>query len=472
MNIEYTMKTKLIAAFLFLALMYSYAQDTVNIEIFPDEAEIEELVIYTNEDSVSHQLPYDILSVYLQTAQYQKAIEFINSQEPTKDILYQKAFCYRSLNEYQKAIEILESLVEQYPEDVPSRLQLALCYELTNRYLSGVDCYDELIKLDSVNTYFKVRKADLLYWSEKYPLALNEYLSIKEGYSPSYLDRRIGMCYEKINELDSARTHYYQAWEADSLDSYSALSLVKIHIKQNNYIGALHNSETFIFQDSTNLQMNILNAFTYYNLDLYEEAVRRFEKCRVMGDSSLIVNRGLGVSYYFLQKDSLALPLLKKAYEQDTTNVTVLYGLASANYNLGNYPEAIDCYGTLVERETPNRNTLYTYHRGLGDSFKSMGMFQEAYTGYMDALHYANTHQCMELYYLIADVCERELKDFRIALHYYERYKSSLSGYKWMLAEAEVPDTIEIKGIEQKLISLDEHIDSLKVLKDEEQISN
>ena len=404
----------------------------------------------------------DTLSYYLQNAQYQKAIDYIEMQSPTKDLLFQKAFCYKSLNDYLKAIAILEPLSEENPNDAPIKLQLALCYESALLYPRGIACYDELIKIDSTNTYFRMQKADLLYRHGKYPAALDVYFEIDTIYNPAYLKKSIGMCYEKINQPDSAKVYYNQAWKLEPKDSFSALSLVKIHIKEENFTSALHDSEAFISQDSTNVQMNILNAFTYYNINDYNEAVTRFEKCREQGDSSLIVNRGLGISYYFLQNDSLALPLLQQAFSQDSTNVTVLYALASSYYNLEYFPEAIECYEKLVEHATPNRNTLYTYIKGLGMAYEKSRLFQEAYSKYMAALQYASSFQSMELYYLIANICEHEIDEPKLAIYYYEKYGELLNVYKYSLSKEEDVDKDKVKEVEEKISALEKYIQSLK----------
>ncbi|GHU63787.1 hypothetical protein FACS1894160_1590 [Bacteroidia bacterium] len=410
-------------------------------------------------------LEEDTLSVYLQNAQYQRAIAYIDNQESTKDLLYQKAFCYKSLNDYLKAIDLLEVLSEENPNDVPVKLQLALCYESTLLYPKGIACYDELIKIDSANTYFQVQKADLLYRSGKYQDALDTYFKINQDANPAYREKNIGMCYEKLNQVDSAKIYYYTAWELEPKDPFLALSLVKIHLKKEDFESALNDSERFLSQDSTHLPMKVLNAFTHYSLNNYEKAAPLFEQCRTEGDSSVIVNRGLGISYYFLGNDSLALPYLNQAFLQDTTNMTVLYGLASVHFNLEQYPEAIACYQKLIEHETPNRNTLYTYIKGMGVTYEKSRLFQEAYSQYMAALQYASSLQSMELYNMIANISENQINEQNLAIHYYEKYKDCLQIYKKSLISREIDaDVKEIKimEIENKLTALDGHLDSLK----------
>jgi tetratricopeptide (TPR) repeat protein len=412
--------------------------------------------------SFAQELEKDSLAVYLQNAQYQKAIEFIDNQEATKELLYQKAICYKSLNDYLKAISLLETLSNENPDDIPVQLQLALCYEAALLYPQSIARYNELIKLDSANVYFQMQKAELLYRYGKYPAALKAFSEITPDYNLPYLKKNIGMCYEKLNQLDSAKVYYNGAWELEPKDSFSALSLVKLHIKQEDFVAALHNSQKFISQDSTNLQMNVLNAFTYYSINDYETAASLFEKCRAEGDSSLIVNRGLGISYFFLKNDSVALPHLSEAFSQDTTNMTVLYALASVYYNLQYFPEAIQCYQKLVEHATPNKNMLHTYIKGLGMAYEKNRLFQEAYSNYMAALQYASSFQTMELYYLIANICDKEINERNLAIYYYEKYKELLHSYKYALSEEKETNTKEIKEIEDKITALDNYIQALK----------
>jgi tetratricopeptide (TPR) repeat protein len=121
----------------------------------------------------TEQAETDTLQVFIQNAQYRQAIEYINQTEPTKELLFQKSLCYKNLNDYSSAIEVLNALTEEYPDDIPIKLQLALCYEVAAQYEKSTGCYDQLLNIDSTNTYFEVQKADLLYRSEKYNQALD-----------------------------------------------------------------------------------------------------------------------------------------------------------------------------------------------------------------------------------------------------------------------------------------------------------
>ncbi|MDR0798316.1 MAG: tetratricopeptide repeat protein [Dysgonamonadaceae bacterium] len=414
--------------------------------------------------AISMRAQDSIATDYLRKAQYQQAVEYMDAQAPTRDLLYQKALCYKWLNNYSKALEILETAQEDYPGDIPIQLELAQCYEANLQYLKSIRCYEKLMASDSTNLYFRVRKADLLYRAEKYTTALENYRQIDPAaYNPAYLEKSIALCYEKLNKPDSAQIHYQAAWEADAHDVFSILSLVKLCIQQTDYEQALQYSENFLARDTTNTQMNALNAFTYYNLGEYEEAIRRFEKCRAAGDSSLLVNRSLGISYFFLQNDPAAYPYLQQVNERDSTNTTVLYALASVQYNLQRYPESILLYQKLIGHELPNPNTLCTYYTGLAKACEKDSLYADADQNYKVAIRYALSNmQKMELYFNLSTLLDFQLKDYTQAVFYYTQYQATLLNYLDALQEKPDIDSKEIKSIELKINELNKYIRKLK----------
>ena len=409
------------------------------------------------------QIETDSLQIYIQNAQYRQAIEYIDLLEPTKDLLFQKALCCKSLNEYSSAIEILTALSDEYPDEVPIKLQLALCYEAVSQYSKSIDCFDHLLQLDSTNSYFEVRKADLLYRSEKYALAIDAYTHIDSTYNQNYITRCIAMCYEKLNQNELAKEYYKLAWELNANDAYSANSLVKIFVKEEDFNSAHYFSEKFIENDSTNLTMNALNAYVYYNLQQYDIALERFEKCLQQGDSSLIVNRSIGIIYYLADMDSLALVFLQRAFLQDTTNDNVLYILGKVNYNLDFYPEAIECFQKLIEKtleQTPKPILFYRFYYDLAMSYEKNESFSDAANFYSRAASYNNSldnNSKMALYYKIATLFDEKLMNYINAIYYYRQYRVTLLNYQNSFKEEEQ----EINEIEAKLIALDKYIEEL-----------
>ena len=412
---------------------------------------------WAQDSEQQEQIGIDTLQMYILNAQYRKAIEFIDNKEPSKDLLYQKVLCCKYLNNYSTAIEILDSLSKSYPDDVPVILQLASCYEAVAQYSKSIDCYDNLIRIDSTNTYFEVRKADLLYRAENYNAAIDAYSRIDSTYNPNYIAKSIAACYDKLNQPDIAKDYYAKAWDLDDRDVYSANSLVKIYIKNEDYLSAYQNSEKFIEKDSTNTTMNALNAYVYYNMKYYDIALERLKKSLMNGDSSLIVNRTLGYIYYQSGMDSLAHIFLQQALLQDTTNNNVLYSLGKVNYNLGNYKEAVECFQKMVENLVPSDVLLFNLYKNLAMAQEKNGMFDNALETYNLALRRTlDNNDNMELFFSMANIFDKDLKNYSTAIVYYKEYRRCLFNYRNSLT-----DEKEINEIENKLTALDEYIRKL-----------
>jgi len=417
------------------------------------------LIFYSIAYSQNKENPLDN---YILNFQYQKALEYISTQEPTKELLLQQAMCYKALGSYQKAVEILEMLSTEYTENIRVKSELANCYTVLGRRQAGIDCYNDLILIDSTNLYYQIQKAELLYQGGKYDMALDLFYTVySHNQSPNTLTQ-IAQCYEKMNQIDSAMVYYKSAWEVNPHDGFSAASLVNLCLKDKRIPEALAYSTRYMESDTTNQQMNLLNALTYYVMDNYEEAVTRFRKCYEAGDSSLVVNRSLGISYYSLKDNYEAEIYLDKAFRQDTTNNNVLYCLAVASNELADHKKAIPLFEKLLSRTIPTDLTLYLYYKGLASAYDKGSHFDNAVDSYLKALEYAGTNQKMTVYYTIGQLYENQMQDTDNALVYYRYYRGALNEYLEKQIKKDKPDEEHILDTKKRLGHLDEHIKSLQ----------
>lgn len=403
-----------------------------------------------------------VLADYIANFQYQKALDYIEKQDPTKELLLKKVLCYKALGDFKRAMSILEPLSEEYPTNLQIKSELAFCSEALGQWQKSLGYYTDLIRLDSTNAYFKKQKADILYQCEKYNEALDMYQTVYREYGFVNSLKRSAQCFEKINQADSAKLYYAMAWEVDSTDNYSAASLINLNLKTEHYGNAMLLSDIYLKKDSTNKQINLLNALSYYSADLYEEAISRFSKCYADGDSSLIVNRSLGIAYYSLKDSYGAQPHLEAALRQDSTNNNVLYCLAVVCNDLAEHKKAIPYFKKLLDRTIPPDFTLYLYYKGLATAYDKGSDFQASIDTYLKALNYAGPNQKMSTYYTISNLYDTRLKDVEKAMDYYKLYRGSLVSYLDELKKKEAPDLDEIKDVESRIKYLDEHLKKMR----------
>jgi len=402
------------------------------------------------------------LAHYLSNFQYQKALEYIETQEPSRELLVKKALCYKALGEYKKAIDILKPLSVEYPESIQIKSDMAVCYESLGLRQAGVDCYDDLIRLDTTNLYFKIQKAELLFQDGKYDKALTLFKNLHGAYGLNNAIKRSALCFEKMNMVDSAKYYFAHAWEVDSTDSFSAANLINLNLKGEYYGNGILLSDIYLKRDSTNHRINVLNALSYYGANLYEEAIKRFTRCYLEGDSSLVINRSLGISHYSLKESYKAKGYLEAAYRQDTTNNNVLYCLAVTYTDMADYELAIPYFQKLLDRTIPPDLTLYLYYRNLADSYSKTKAYQDAYDRYVEAIKYGTQTQKMNLYFTVANLCEYSLKNRKDALKYYKLYKTSLTAYLEDLQNKEGADPADIANTRFSLKNLEDFLKKLE----------
>jgi tetratricopeptide (TPR) repeat protein len=356
---------------------------------------------------------------YISACQYQKAIDYLEQRTDTsKEASLQKVLCYSYLQDYSKAIAVLLPLKEKYPADVQIIMQLASCYDKLSMTEESIACFDELIKMYPKNAYFIIRKADLLYRSQKYDEAIAAYKRAFEEYNSSNLPKQIAYSFGKMQQWDSAKVYINRALKIDSTDEKAKIELIKITVNQQDYSSALNLSDQFLSRDSDNIEVNNLKSLCYYQLNDYKHAIANLEHSRLLGDTSLFVNKYLGFSYFFTENDEKAYPCLARAFEQDSTNTNVLYALASVNQSVENYPEAIRLYEKLIQRVVPAYNTMYTYYKKLAASYEEDKEYQSAFENYKKALIYCSGNQNIELLFHLADISDVQLHDYPVALDY------------------------------------------------------
>lgn len=407
------------------------------------------------------------IDAYIDSYLFEKALSLIESQEESKSLMMRKALCLKNLNRYVDAITVGEEIVKKYPDDKQSLIELAICYQASSKWSKSLECYNQLIKRDSTNIYFRIQRADMYTRQAKYTEALVEYKTLTDKYGMDNMLRKVALCYDKLNMPDSAEVYYNKSWAKDFFDTSSVGGLINLGIKKGGtgFNEAIRISDTYVNRDSTNQQINLLNALSYYAADLYEDASERFKKCYNRGDSSLVVQRSLGFCYYSLGHNDEAYTFLKKANKIDSTNINILYALGVVSNEKADYDTGKRCFGILIDRAVPADFTLYQYYRNFAISYEGKQEFTEAVDYYKKAVEYANDNQKMYLYYTIVSLYEIDLKMPKEALVYYELYKRSLQTYYKNLEKKEnldKADQLELKVTRGKLDALDKHINGLK----------
>lgn len=410
------------------------------------------------------------LEQYIRDFRYIDALEYINSQEETPYLLFQKAVCYKALDNYGNAITILQDLSKDNPNDIKLNIELATCYTAISNWSKSANYYHILTQLDTTNIFFQTQYANMLLKLGNYPKALSLYNKVYIKNKSNSILKYKAECYENMNMNDSAIVYYKLAWDNNEYDTYSLANLVNLKIKSGELNEAAAISDAYIEKDSTNKAINRLNALAYYSTNLfYQEAARRFERCFQMGDSTIAVRKGLGMSYYALLDAERAYPHLIKAHLNDTANVNIIFPLAEVCTDMKKHEEATKYYNKFIEKIVPDPKVVTIAYKRLATAYENNEQYGDALVWYRKLVSRIDYNQRMELYYKIGNICDEKTKEYNDAIFYYEGYKKDLTTYlkhKESEFKQKSDNAIEkeINEIRSKLNSLDRRITELKEL--------
>lgn len=329
--------------------------------------------------------------------------------------------CYEGLQMYADAIRILEFFCDNMPNDVKWQMQLADIYTKASMPDKSLALYQKLLKSDKDNTFYMIKEADVLYFMQDYASALTYYKQINSRIETIDNLRKIAICYENTNKPDSARLCYENILTILPNDYFATISLTNVLMKQKNYVSAISLSNSYLAIDSLNKQMVLYNALSNYHIENYKESIRKFEKLVSVGDTSLIVVRGLGMSHVLLQDDFYeAREYLKRAYDQDTTHASTIFYLArSCAYT--SYPqEAVNYYTKLLSIIVPETDMMRIIYTDMGTAYNNLKDVELALKSYESALNYTIDEDNLYLLHYRLAVNYSMIENYQLAIKYFE----------------------------------------------------
>ena len=242
--------------------------------------------------------------------------------EKTEDIVREHALIYWDLDENDQAI----ALLDQYVKDNPD------CFSLQN------------LKIDILNQMG--RGKDALKLCKK----------LYKDNPSVYMQTRLGICYERIEDYDNAKKTYEEAYRRDPeynvvvrrlmyllsflSDKQRDLSLCRQGIKYaTEYIKLTGSAEGYV--ERGNLYIDL------YKLD---KAVEDCRKAIELNPEAYYAYNNLGCALLKLRKNEEAIPPLLHAIEMDASRDHLPYlNLAESYTVLGRYDEAVDIYKKMLD---------------------------------------------------------------------------------------------------------------------------
>ncbi|MCL2651439.1 MAG: tetratricopeptide repeat protein [Candidatus Azobacteroides sp.] len=219
-------------------------------------------------------------------ARYDNAILFNNTDKVAHLKLAQ---VYKDINT-TVALQDLDKLVALDPNYIPAYAVYGDIYREKGQYIDALNAYEKFIAIPGVPMLQQERYAQLLFFTEQYPKALEQiqYVLSKDpnnlvmkrlqaynNYRLENYDTGLEQMTEFLKEMPKDR-HIYQDY----------LTLGKLALKEKQPEVALDAFQKAIEMDSTKVDIYKEAASAALNSGLYPEAINYYEKCLALDPST------------------------------------------------------------------------------------------------------------------------------------------------------------------------------------------
>ncbi|RYE29557.1 MAG: hypothetical protein EOP42_14120 [Sphingobacteriaceae bacterium] len=330
------------------------------------------------------------------------------------------------LYQNQHFAEAADLLKKTYPEpvtDLKTLSKLAYTTRMAGKLPEAENYYLRILAKDSANVPVLMSLAGIQIKRENDGKALFYYeKAIKIDTSNFAVYKQLGRLYLEKSDTTNSLKYLRKAnnLQPQEADVAADLSLLLVSMKKIEPAQLVLNQA--LAADSANiLLLKCLAKLTYTN-DRFAETIKTCEKLKIIGDESSEVINMLATSYYMTKFYDCAIENFFKLKMQSERT----YYLTAMSYKaLQKYKLAADYFDkTLDEAISPYTNAYYNEKGGVLEKTKSFASAAEAY---QKGLFFKEKSI---IYYTLACLFDRDLKDKKTAVKYYKKYISAKPSVK------------------------------------------
>ena len=399
----------------------------------------------------------DRLQELLDRYDYQTAISVIDSlaaeigtdstsiaehREEVIDLALQKARCLRRLYRMQESVEVLADVLYLDQFNMELMADLAESHMQAGNTLEAFNLYGILTQMQPDNPYFKICQARILYREKQYEESIAACKAIIVQDSIPEILSMIADAYKTLGKADSAMVYYNYVLDRKPMHVPTLSKKADILLSTKQYFQVIDMSREYINEDPDNMTMLPIYGLALYLQGSYPLSIEQFEHQRDLGDDSYAVHYYLGLNHYMMDNWPRAVEELEKAYQIDSSDVTLVYQLAHAKSHMPIMtgmeshrlnPESEKLYSKALEMLQPSPTMMHNIYGSMAMARHTIAQYAEAIKYYELSYKY-NPKNISALYSI--GYCYERLKNYTKALEYYERYlklgKPGTEGYRFV----------------------------------------
>jgi tetratricopeptide (TPR) repeat protein len=360
------------------------------------------------------------------------------NRETVIDLALQKARCLRRLYRMQESVEVLADVLYLDQFNIELIADLAESHMQVGNTPEAFKLYVILSQMQPENSYFKICKARILYREKQYEECISACMEIIARDSIPEILTMTADAYRNLGKADSALVYYDHVLGKRPKHVATMSKKADILLSKKQYLPVIEMSSEYLKEDPDNMTMLPIYGLALHLQGSYQLSIEQFEHQRQLGDNSYAVHYYLGLNHYMMHIWPSAIEELEKAYQIDSSDVTLVYQLAHAKSHLPKgsqrlNPESERLYAKALQMLQPSSSMMHNI-------YGSMAMARHIIEQYEDAIKYYELSYKYNPKNISAlssiGYCHERLKNHKKALEYYERYiklgKPGTAGYKFV----------------------------------------
>ena len=370
------------------------------------------------------------------------SIAIVENKETVIDLALQKARCLRRLYRMHESVEVLADVLHLDQFNIELMADLAESHTQAGNTMEAFSLYGILSQMQPENLYFKLCRARILFREKQYEESINACKDIIVQDSIPEILSMTADAFKNLGKADSALVYYNYVLSKRPKHVPTISKKADILLSAKQYIPVINMSREYLKEDPDNMTILPIYGLALHLQGNYPLSLEQFEHQRKLGDDSYAVHYYLGLNHYMMNKWPRAIEELEKAYQIDSSDVTLVYQLANAKSHItimksmessGLNPESERLYAKALEMLQPSPTILHNIYGSMAMARHKIEQFEDAIKYYELSYKYnpKNISALSSIGY-----CYERMKNYKKALEYYERYiklgKPGSAGYKFV----------------------------------------
>ena len=370
------------------------------------------------------------------------SVALAQNKETVIDLALQKSRCLRRLYRMSEAVDVLAEVLYLDQFNIELMADLAESHMQAGNSMDAFNLYGILTQMQPDNPYFKICQARILYREKQYEESIAACKVITAQDTIPEILSMTADAYKNLGKADSALVYYNHVLSKRPMHVPAMSKKADILLSGKQYIPVIEMSREYLKEDPDNMTMLPIYGLALHLQGSYPLSIEQFERQRDLGDDSYAVHYYLGLNHYMMNNWPRAAEELGKAYQIDSSDVTLVYQLAHAKSYMPIMtgmesrrlnPESERLYSKALEMLQPSPSMMHNI-------YGSMAMARHTIEQYADAIKYYELSYKYNPKNISAlssiGYCYERLKNYKKALEYYERYiklgKPGTAGYKFV----------------------------------------